>query len=107
MPYQNVKRFGETESIAESAVGLVVKTRQANKDMAADVDGRKLIKAGTLYTNPDKATDIGVFFEDVDMTDYTSKPVAVVVAGRLKKNKLGSTAQAKADDFKAQGLYLI
>lgn len=41
------------------------------------------------------------------MTDYASKPVSVVVAGRIKKDKVAAAVTAKADDFKTQGLYLV
>ena len=107
MAYNKVTTYGDSENIVESEKGLITKTRQANASMAtADVD-RKVIKAGTLYTNPDDATDIGIFFEDTDMTDYASKPVSVVVAGRIKKDKVAAAVTAKADDFKTQGLYLV
>lgn len=107
MAYNKVTKYGESGNILDSEVGLVTKTRQATKSMATDVEGRKVIKAGTLYTNPDDNTDIGVFFEDTDMTDYEAKPVAVVVAGRLKKDKMASAVTAKASNLKAQGLYLV
>lgn len=108
MAFNTVKAYGESESILDSEKGLVTKTRQANQAMAADVEGRKVIKAGSLYTNPDDATDIGVFFEDYDMTDYAGGyPASVVVAGRLKKAKVAAEVTAKADALKAQGLYLV
>lgn len=107
MAYNKVTTYGDSENIIESEKGLITKTRQANASMATADGDRKVIKAGTLYTNPDDATDIGIFFEDTDMTDYASKPVAVVVAGRVKKDKVAAAVTAKADDLKAQGLYLV
>lgn len=107
MAYNKVTTYGESENIIESETGLVTKTRQADASMATADGSRKVIKAGTLYTNPDDETDIGIFLEDTDMTDYTAKPVAVVKAGRIKKDKVASAVTAKADDLKAQGLYLV
>ena len=109
MALQNnqVKTYGHAMNILDSEVGLVTKTRTANQSMAADVDGRKIIKAGTLYANPDDEADIGVFFEDYDMTDDAARPVSVVVAGRLRKDRVAAEVAAKESDLKATGLYLI
>ena len=107
MPYNVTETFGMNENILDSEVGLVTKTRYATKSMATDVDGRKVIKAGSLYTNPDVSTEFGVFLEDHDMTDYDNKPVAIVFQGRLKADKCASTVTAKKDDFAKTGLYLV
>ena len=49
MPFNKVAEYGESENILDSAVGLVVKTRQATQAMATTGDdGRKVIKAGSL-----------------------------------------------------------
>ena len=108
MPFNKVAEYGESENILDSAVGLVVKTRQATQAMATTGDdGRKVIKAGSLYTNPEDASDIGVVFTDYDMTDYPAYPIAVVVEGRLKKDKLASAAQATATELGAIGVRLV
>lgn len=108
MPFNKVTEYGESESILDSAVGLVVKTRQATQSMATtDDDGRKVLKAGSLYANPDDSSDIGVVFADYDMTDYEACPIAVVVEGRLKKDKLTSEAKAKASELGAIGVRLV
>ena len=107
MAYNKATAYGDSQNILESEVGLVVKTRQATKSMASDAGSKKIIKAGTLYTNPSDGTDIGVFLSDYDMTDYEAVPAAVVFQGRVKKDLLDSAAQAKAADFKAKGLYLV
>ena len=39
--------YGESQSILDSEVGIVAKTRTATQAMAKEVDGRKLIKAGS------------------------------------------------------------
>lgn len=107
MPFNKVTEYSESQNILDSAVGLVTKTRQATQSMASTVDGRKLIKAGDLYTNPDDSTDIGVVFQDYDMTDYSTYPIAVVVEGRLKKDMVSSATKAKTADLKAIGVRLV
>lgn len=107
MPYNTVNSYGESENILESTVGLVTKTRQATKSMASDEDGRKVIKAGTLYTNPDDSADIGVVFQDCDITDDPKRPISVVVSGRLKKDKVAAGVKTKESDLKAIGIRLI
>lgn len=107
MPYNATETFGMSENILDSEVGLVTKSRYATKSMAKDVDGRKLIKAGSLYTNPDVGTEFGVFLEDHDMTDYDNKPVSIVFQGRLKSDKCASEVTAKKADFAKTGLYLV
>lgn len=107
MAFNKVTGYGESENVIESEIGLVMKTRQAIKSMAADEDGRKVIKAGTLFTDPGDPDDIGVFPADTDMTDYDKLPVAVIVAGRVKKDKVASAVTAKAAELKALGLYLV
>lgn len=107
MPFNKATTYGESENILDSAVGLVVKTRQAKQSMAKDVDGRKVIKAGSLYTNPDEGTDIGVVFCDYDLTDDADFPIAVVVEGRLKKDKVAAEVTAKEEDLGKLGIRLV
>lgn len=150
MPFNKVDHYGASENILDSAVGLVVKTKQATQAMA---DDGKMIKAGTLLSetettyeavsapgseNPtengwyelvegeyvlsddaspqaettyyEKKTStecIGIVFDDYDMTDYTEYPIAVVVQGRLKADKVSAEALAQKEAFAAQGLYLV
>lgn len=96
--------YGESESILDSEVGIVAKTRTATQAMAKEVDGRKTIKAGALFTGTD---EIGVFLEDYDMTDTDKCPAAVIFQGRLKVDKVSTEAKAKKADFAAAGLYLV
>lgn len=107
MPFNKKTHFGGSLNILESEVGLVTKTREAVQSMAKDEDGRKVIKAGALFANPDDPTDIGVVFNDYDMTDYGKLPISVVFQGRLLKERVSAEAKAKEADFKAKGLYLI
>ena len=91
--------YGESESILDSEVGIVTKTRTATQAMAKEVDGRKIIKAGALFTGTD---EFGVFLADTDKC-----PVAVIFQGRLKADKVSTEAKAKKADFAAAGLYLV
>ncbi len=107
MPYNKLTSYGETPNILESEVGLVVKTRTAKNSMAATVGDRKIIKAGTLYTNPDDSNDLGIFLNDYDMTDYTERPVAIVVQGRIRADRVGSDVTAKKTNLDALGIKLV
>lgn len=64
-------------------------------------------RLGASTPTPDDSSDIGVVFTDYDMTDYPAYPIAVVVEGRLKKDKLTSAAQAKASELGAIGVRLV
>lgn len=67
-------------------------------------DGRKYIKAGTIYPAND-ATAKGIVFEDVDITEG-DKPGALMIAGRYLTDRLSATVDAKAlAVFQAQGLF--
>lgn len=104
MAFNKAFAYGESESILDSEVGIVAKTRTATQAMAKEVDGRKIIKAGTLFTG---TSELGVFLEDYDMTDTDKCPVAIVFQGRLKAEKVSDEAKAKKADLAAAGLYLV
>ena len=201
MAYNKVTHYGDSENILESEIGLVTKTGLAKQSAASTIDGRKVIKAGSLfddstdeYTAVDSPTadsyeavtpegtenpteegwyeksgstyslsddtsigqDVtyyelvpgdnpktegwyeksgrtysattdtsvdgtktyyaktytasnlyGVVLHDYDMTDYDEKPIAVVVAGRLKSDKVASAVVSAKSTLAAQGLYLV
>ena len=96
--------YGESQSILDSEVGIVAKTRTATQTMAEDADGRKIIKAGALYTG---TSEFGVFLEDYDMTDTDKCPAAIIFQGRLKADKVSAEAKAKKATFAAAGIYLV
>lgn len=108
MPFNKVETAPFTQGILDSEVGLVLKTHQAKKtDVKQPTDeGRYVLKAGTLYTDPE-TSEIGVVFTDYDLTDYTEFPISVVMAGRLIKDRVSTEAQGKVAEFKNQGLYLV
>lgn len=107
MAFDKMTTYCESPNILESEVGLVTKTREATKAMAKDEDGRKVIRAGALFTNPDDADDIGVVFDDYDMTDYERYPISVVVEGRLRADRVSAEAAAKKAELAAIGVKLI
>ena len=165
MAYNKVTHYGDSENILESEIGLVTKTGLAKQSAASTIDGRKVIKAGSLFDdstdeytavenptadsyeavtpvgteNPttegwyeksgstysattDTSVDgtktyyeksytasnlYGVVLHDYDMTDYDEKPIAVVVAGRLKSDKVASAVVSAKATLAAQGLYLV
>lgn len=96
--------YGESESILDSEVGIVAKTRTATQTMATEVDGRKIIKAGALFTG---TSEYGVFLEDYDMTDTDKCPAAIIFQGRLKAGKVSAEAKANKTALAAAGLYLV
>lgn len=64
----------------------IPKTFKKNDAAAVAVEGRKIIKAGTVYPKND-ATAIGVILSDIDVTDCDANG-ALIVHGILDKNKL-------------------
>lgn len=109
MPFNKTYQvYPAQRNILESEVGLVLKTHQAKQSDAKEDETthRKILAAGTLYTD-ETTKEIGVVFEDYDLTDYEKYPISVVMAGRLLYDRVSEEAQAKIEDFAKQGLYLI
>ena len=72
----------------------VAKTFARNDTAAATIDGRKIIKAGTIYPSND-ANAIGVVFYDVDVTDGDQNGT-LIVHGFIKKAALPANPSANA-----------
>ena len=64
----------------------VAQTFNQNDAAAVTVDGRKIIKAGTIYPAND-ATALGVVFYDVDVTDG-DRNGTLIIHGFIKKAAL-------------------
>ena len=107
MPFMKKHEYAGSLGILDSEVGLATKVKTALQTDAATDGNSKIIAAGTLYTNPDNANDIGVWLEDVDLTDDAKLPAAVVVAGRLKRDRVAAEVVAKEEAFQKQGLYIV
>lgn len=97
-----------------SAVGLRKETVTVSVNYAADEDGKKILKAGTLvpvYTVLVGATPrYAVLFNDTDVTDKTERGAVVsvggVTAGHILKDVIIEAEQPKDQYLIAQGLYL-
>lgn len=64
----------------------IAKKIAKDSTLAVTEEGRKIVKAGTLYPAND-ATAIGVILNDCDVTDG-DQMVAVVIHGFIQKSKL-------------------
>lgn len=97
-----------------SAVGLRKETVTVSVNYAADEDGKKILKAGTLV--PVNTELVGatpryaVLFNDTDVTDKTEKGAVVsvggVTAGHILENVIIMAEQPREEALIAQGLYL-
>lgn len=70
------------------------KTFKMNDEAATEVDGRKIIKAGTVYPKND-ATAIGMVLNDVDVTEGDADG-ALLVHAIVDKNKIPAEISAEA-----------
>lgn len=89
-----------------SEVGLRTITFTFSKENLSVVEenGRKIIKAGTIYPANDR-TAKGVVFHDVDVTDG-DKVGALMVGGVYLSDKLSAVVASEAlAVFQAQGLF--
>lgn len=89
------------------------KTRQIAQTGATNVNGRKYVKAGTLYSvttgeGASATTDyIGFVYEDVDVTTG-DMPGSVVTKGTVYENRLPATlAQAAKTALEAKGFTFV
>lgn len=72
----------------------VAQTFNQNDAAAVTVDGRKIIKAGTIYPANDE-TALGVVFYDVDVTDGDQNGT-IIIHGFIKKAALPANPSANA-----------
>lgn len=107
MPFMKKHEYSGSLGILDSEAGLATKVKTALQADAATDGARKIIAAGTLYTNPDNAKDVGVWLEDTDLTDDEKRPAPVVVAGRLKRDRVSAEVIAKEADLQKQGLFIV
>lgn len=71
---------------------------------AVTENGRKIIKAGTIYPSND-ASAKGIVFQDVDVTDG-NRTEALMVGGVYLSSRLSATVSATAKPvFQAMGLF--
>ena len=89
-----------------SEVGLRTITYTFSSSFANAVteNGRKIIKAGTIYPAND-TTAVGIVFQDVDITDG-DKSEALMVGGVYLADKLNAVVSTTAlPVFQAKGLF--
>lgn len=104
MAYTTLKTSNAIPNFLASEIGLITKTVQVDATgITADTEGKKIIKAGTIY--PSNNTNAkGIIFEDVDVTNG-ERAAAVIVAGRILKEKLPTAPQTAAETaLKASGI---
>lgn len=93
-----VKTTKYTNSIEILAVGdhhvAIKKTFKMNDEAATTVDGRKIVKAGTVYPKND-ATAVGMVLYDIDVTEGDADG-ALLLHGFVKKDKLPAEISAEA-----------
>lgn len=88
-----------------SEVGLRLVTMEiSDSGVSADAEGRKVVKAGTVYPTND-ASAKGIVFKDVDVT-YGPRDGSVMIAGRILKNRFTPAINSGAETpLKASGIY--
>ena len=102
MAYQFPKEttYGrEIPNWLSSEVGIVLKPAMLTASMGTEVNGRKIVKSGSVYTGSGLK---GLVFGDADVTDGDIE-FAVLVAGRVYENRLPATISDKTD-LEASGI---
>lgn len=89
---------------SEVGLRLVTYTMAQDNGQAVTENGRKIIKAGTVYP-ANGASAVGIVFQDIDVTNGDALG-SIMVAGHYYKNKLnGEIASEAATALSAKGLY--
>lgn len=80
------KRNYESTPAFVSSAHIISRTRTATQAMGTDVDGKKVLKAGSVFPAND-ATAEGLTLHDVDLT-HGDQPVGVMVEGYVYEARL-------------------
>lgn len=91
------KTYSEGANILDSEVGLVTKTYEVTSSMATN----GIIKKGTPIPSND-GNAVGLLFEDVDMSNDTSRIAAIIVQGRIIEANLPVSLETTAKNALAQ-----
>lgn len=92
----NTKSYMSSKGILafpDHYVAISQKIEKQNS-LATDVEGRKILKAGTIYPANDN-TAIGVVMNEYDITDGDAN-VAIIIHGFVRTDKLPAEASAEA-----------
>lgn len=88
-----------------SEVGMVLKTVTIPSSASATViDGRKIVKSGTLIT--DGVQGKGLLFNDVDITDG-DRVASMMIRGSYIDANLPTSVAGSAEALAKQGLYAV
>lgn len=102
-----ITTYGPTETSPNwlaSEIGLTPKTQEMPQSIGVLENDKRIVPNGTIFPAND-ATAIGIVYTDVDVTSG-NKPGAVVIAGRVWKERLPvAPSTAAIDALEAQGLY--
>lgn len=86
-----------------SEVGIITQTAISEASMASDVNGKKIIKSGTVIKKGG-STVIGLLFgADVDISDG-DELIPILVAGRVYENRLPATITSDKEALQALGI---
>lgn len=85
-----------------SEVGIITKTAMLTTAMGSDLNGKKIVKSGSVFTGSGLK---GLVFGDADVTDGDIE-FAVLVAGRVYENRLPATISDKTD-LEASGIVFV
>lgn len=89
---------------SEVSLRLVSTTAKTMSALVTTENGRKIIKAGTVYPSNDGSAQ-GIIFQDVDVTDG-DVAAPLMVAGHYYSDKLAVTIESTATSaLAAKGLY--
>ena len=96
--------YTQTPNFLGSEVGLVLKTItvSASHPKAVEQNGRKIVKAGTVFTTP----YYGLLYRDIDITDGAVE-APLMIGGRYIKSALPESVGGNEMNFQNQGLYPI
>lgn len=95
MAFMKTEQFSSTPNFVDSEVGLTPKSYTVSQSLATDINGKKIIKAGTIVPSNDSSA-FGITVNDEDMTYDEKRPVPVYVAGRLLEKRLPQTVTTEA-----------
>lgn len=89
-----------------SEVGMVLKTTtiKSTETNAETVNGKKIVKSGSLIT--DENLGKGLLFNDVDITDG-DRVASIMIRGTYIDANLPKSLTTSAEELAKQGLYAI
>ena len=87
---------------SEVGLRLVSTTARTGSALVTTENGRKIIKAGTVYPSNDASAQ-GIIFQDVDVTDGDAA-APLMVAGHYYSDKVSVDTTA-AEALKGKGLF--